>query len=122
MYGAEVGASGADDHSFYDSAVIFSAGLAPSPVSTVSLLEMTALASDVSVVAHGVPAEVNSFFQNLFHGGKHEFEVFSRNFADNREGMHSSSPKNLVGINITYARDKCLVHESCLYFCLWPFV
>ena len=111
MCGAEVGASGADNDTFDDSGTIFLVtSMTCLSVGMMMLLELALLALDVSVVRHGISAEVDTFLQSLFGRFKHEFQIFLRDLFYYRERMHTASPENFVRINIADASDQGLVH------------
>ncbi len=90
MHRAEVGASCAHDHAGDGAfATSLTTRLAFELIRAVFALELATLTIDISVVRHGVTAEVDTFFQKFLYRFEHFFQIFLWNFAYNREWMNA---------------------------------
>lgn len=97
MNWAEVGATGAyNNPGNHALASGFRARFTGTAVSAMMFLEFALLSFNISIVGHRVAAEIYAFFQNLFHGSKHQFKLFVWNGFRDRKRVYTSAPKDLV--------------------------
>ena len=106
MNGTEVGAARSDNDTLDNTPASFlNASAAYLPIGMMVILEVTFFSPYVSVVGHGISAEVNAFSQSFFNGLKHGSKILLRYLVWARERVNSGAPENLVGINITDTGD-----------------
>ena len=97
MYFAEVGGSATYSHLLKNTRTTFFRTFRfVFLISFVIFLKFTFLASDISIVGHGISAEINAFSQSFFGGFKHFFQIFLRYFGRKGKGVHRCSPENFV--------------------------
>ena len=116
MYFAEVGGSATYSHLLKNTITTFFRTFRfVFLISFVIFLKFTFLASDISIVGHGISAEINAFSQSLFSRPKHRLKIFLRYSAWVRERMNSGAPQDFIGVDITDTCYERLVHEYLLY-------
>ena len=116
MNGTKVGAARPNNDALDNTPASFlNASAAYLPIGMMVILEVTFFSPDVSVVGHGISAEVNAFSQSLFSRPKHRLKIFLRYSAWVRERMNSGAPQDFIGVDITDTCYERLVHEYLLY-------
>ena len=83
-------------------------------VSFVVVMKFAVNAQRVSVVGNRVTAEIDTFFQDFFHGPKKSLKDFLGQVLHGTQRVNTGKPKYLVRVNGSYTGDNFRIHQ-CLF-------